>query len=386
MRSAWVGSLFVLALFVGACSCDSGDSGDGDGTSGDGNAFDNAGPSRTFGGSGSDGNSGGSGDGNSGGSGDGDGFGPLGSGACAEGTASASRITPTVLLVVDGSCSMSTDYPSSGQSSTTCTNSQNSRWSALRNALLDVNTGVVTKLESVVNFGLLIYGTEPQCPLALPIIDPALNNAGVIAGAYPNAPPGTYTPTGEALDFAFNNTANTQEVLDQDLGPQIVILATDGEPNSCGDANTNYDPPIGAAHFGAGRGIKMHVISLASSGGEFQDHLQQLADIGAGNDQFANMATLFEPSTPEDLAATLELLIGGAIGCDLALNGRVQVGGECMGTVTLNGTPLACNGDPGWILTDPRHIRLQGSACDEFMNATDAMLNAKFPCSVFTPD
>jgi len=132
--------------------------------------------------------------------------------------------------------------------------------------------------------------------------------------------------------------------------------------------------------------ITTYVVSLAGAQGEFHDHLQQLANLGAGFDaQGGQMATLYEPSTPEALAADLELLIGGAVGCDVALNGEVNVNAACQGTVKLNDQPVACNDPNGWILLDSRHIRLQGAACEQLKNDMTISLEADFPCSIFDP-
>jgi hypothetical protein len=73
------------------------------------------------------------------------------------------------------------------------------------------------------------------------------------------------------------------------------------------------------------------------------------------------------------------------VGCDLALNGRVQTGLECQGRVTLNGDELGCNDPNGWTLIDDRHIRLQGDACDQFMSSGSVNLEADFECSIFAP-
>ena len=107
-------------------------------------------------------------------------------------------------------------------------------------------------------------------------VDPALDNADVIAASYPMAPPGLFTPTGQALDWAFDNMV-LPEILDHDRPPQLVILATDGEPNSCDNQKTDYATPLAAANKGHAMGVKMHVISLAAAAGAFHDHLQQLA-------------------------------------------------------------------------------------------------------------
>ena len=328
---------------------------------------------------------GGAASGASGISGGGNGGGGLATG-CANGTVRASRVTPRVILVLDGSCSMSTDYPSQGGSARECVNNGNSRWSALRNALLDPGTGVVTRLAGLVEFGLVVYGTSPQCPLTADPILPLINNAAAIEGALGQAPPGMFTPTGPALDHVFRNLILPVQP-DSDMGPQIVLLATDGEPNACDNADTNYGPSVEALELGKSMGITTYVVSLAGAQGEFHDHLQQLANLGAGLDGNASApAKLYEPSTPEQLSADLELLVGGAVGCDIALNGAVNPAAACQGTVTLNGQPIACDDPNGWILVDSRHIRLQGAACEMLMRDMTISLQADFACTIFDPD
>lgn len=366
-----MGALLALALGCG-----------GDDDDGGGNPFDNPG-----GGSSGFAGLGGSSGGGSGNSGNGSGAtgGGLPTG-CAEGTVRTSRVTPRVILLLDGSCSMSTDYPSNGESSTECTDNGGSRWAALRNALLDPNAGVVSRLAGVVEFGLVVYGTQPMCPLTADPILPALDNLAPIQGALGDAPPGMFTPTGAALDYVYRNLIEPASP-DEDMGKQIVVLATDGEPNSCDEARTDYEPSLQASELGKSMGITTYVISLAGAQGEFHDHLQQLANLGAGFDaQGGQQAMLYEPSTPEQLAAALETLIGGAVGCDIALNGDVNVNAACQGTVTLNNQPVACNDPNGWILLDSRHIRLQGSSCDQFKNDMNASFKANFPCSIFDPE
>jgi hypothetical protein len=320
-----------------------------------------------------------------GGAGSGSGFLDPASDLCANAQASASGLIPRVHLLLDGSCSMSTPYPSqAGQmSATQCTNDGNSRWGALRNALVG-NNGILYQLEGSIEFGVSVFGTaNGQCPLPIPGVGPSLGNAGAIDGLLPNGPPGQYTPAGAALDQVFSDhfsgANNDPDALG---GTEILVFATDGEPNSCDDPTTNYQPSVDAANRIAAGGVRMYVISLAASSGEFHDHLQQLADIGSG----VGSGTLYEPSTPEDLSAALTQLIGGAVGCDIALNGRIQMGMECLGTVKLNEEPLGCDDPNGWVLTDERHIRLQGSACQRFMDSGSAIVSAEFGCNVFRPD
>jgi hypothetical protein len=368
------------AVVLGATAC-GGDDEEGGGGAG-ANPFGNVGGNGTTGG-------GGGGGGNNGGSNGGaSGAGGTGiPGLCAEGDSYASRVTPRVILVLDGSCSMSTPYPANGApSATMCRNEAGTRWAALRDALLGGN-GVVTRLADRVEFGTVVFGTQPDCPLTADPIQPALNQFDAISNMMGNEPPGMFTPTGPALQWVYENMI-TPQLPDSDQGPQIVVLATDGEPNSCGDAETNYQPSIDAAMFGDTlAGVTTYVITLADAMGEFHDHLQQLANIGAGQPATGGMqAQLYEPTTPDQLAATLEMLIGEAVGCELTLNGEIQTNAACQGTVSLNGVPLGCEDPNGWRALDSRTIQLQGTACEEFKNNASASLVADFDCEVFTPD
>jgi hypothetical protein len=298
---------------------------------------------------------------------------------CAGGNVGISRVTPRVILVLDGSCSMSTNYPSNGRDANSCMRNPNGRWTALRNALVDPQSGVVTRLQSAVKFGVVVFGTAPMCPIPAAPIDAALNNLQAISTALPAVQPGMFTPTGAALDWVYANMFTATSGPDTSQGPQLVILATDGEPNSCGNATTNFQPSIDAVTASQAKNIKTYVISLASSSGQFHDHLQQLADIGNGG----TGGKLYEPTTPADLATALQALAGGAVGCDVALNGTVTAGRECEGTVTLNGSKLVCKDPNGWILADPHHVRLQGTACNTLNTTKDALVDAHFPCGVF---
>ena len=308
---------------------------------------------------------------------------------CVEGRANATRVTPRVILVADGSCSMSTNYPANGAASASeCTDNPNGRWAALRRALLDPQNGVVPKLEHLVQFGVVVFGTQPKCPIPGEPVRPALNNLAQIEAKMPAVQPGMYTPTGPALDWVYDNLIEPASP-DAENGPQLVILATDGEPNSCGgqggrgqQVTTNYQPSIDAVKKGTAKGVTTHVISLADASGSFHDHLQELANLGepgAGGN-----AKLYEPGSPAELTADLEGLVGGAIGCDIALDGTIQTNDACKGTVTLNGNPLGCNQPDGWKLLDKRHIQLQGKACKQLMDK-NALVEARFPCDVFSP-
>jgi hypothetical protein len=296
---------------------------------------------------------------------------------------------------------MSTDYPANGaESASECTSNARGRWTAIRNALIGPN-GLVPKLEQVVAFGAVVFGTAPNCPIPGQPIRPELNNAKRIIAGMPEVQPGMYTPTGPALDWVYENLITAQGPDDRGAA-QVVILATDGEPNSCGgggsgrggrggmqgmqtgQVETNYQPSIDAVNKGTAKGATTYVISLADATGPFHDHLQQLANLG--NPAAKGAAMLYEPANPDQLAQNLETLAGAAVGCDIQLNGAITVDRACDGEVTLNGSPLKCKDPNGWTPIDAHNIRLQGSACKTVMGMKDSLVEASFACEVFRPD
>ena len=322
-------------------------------------------------------------------------------GSCANGRINAAQIAPRVVLVLDGSCSMSTDYPANGaMSASECTRSERSRWTALRNALIS-DDGVVPKLEKSVAFGLVVFGTQPNCPIPGQPVRAQLNNLSRIRSGMPEVQPGIYTPTGPALDWVYDNMITPMGPDDRGAA-QIVILATDGEPNSCGgigigggrrggntggnmsQVETNYQPSIDAVKKGTMLGAKTYVISLADATGPFHDHLQELANLG--NPAAKGKAKLYEPASPQQLEESLTALAGAAVGCEIQLSGAIFLDQACDGVVKLNGKELRCNDPNGWEPIDDRNIRLNGSACDKLKGQGDSSVEASFTCTAFRPD
>ena len=173
-----------------------------------------------------------------------------------------------------------------------------------------------------------------------------------------------------------------QVVLDENLGPQYVVLATDGRPNDNCEGGVGGDAMpqvVAAAQLGAAKGIKMFVISLAEDPG-LQAHLAEVAEIGMPGQ------VPFTPTSKDELTNLLTQLVGGAVGCEVILNGTVITGSECTGFVEVNGIKLPCADDNGWRLKSPNTIELTGQACLDFMNDPTALLRADFPCEVFIPE
>ncbi|HEX2675194.1 MAG TPA: hypothetical protein VHM19_01105 [Polyangiales bacterium] len=333
----------------------------------------------------------------------------VGNDTCASADIQTARVTPTVWLIVDGSGSMQTRF------------ANGSRWSVLRDALMNPNGGVVPRLESAVVFGLVIYsggqlnfggggglfggglfgggasdaaiamppadaGADSMCPV-LTIVDPALNNYNNMNAVFPNTEPGGSTPTQLALDQVSMRVSAQPQMLDKDQGPTYVVLATDGQPNGCGVTGGTMggsDPAAEQAVYDqvtkiVGTGTKLFAISLAGNDANLQAHLDQVAMLGGTG------KPPFTPMNRDDLVTTFQDIIGGA-GCEVKLSGKVTVGSECQGSVQINGTALTCNDPNGWKLKDEQTIQITGTACDDFRSNKQAQLHASFPCGVFIPD
>lgn len=314
--------------------------------------------------------------------------------ACAEVTVTASRILPTVMLVVDGSTSMEMPY---GQPALDDAGMPDpaappppSRWSSVREALVGPD-GVVPSLQGLVSFGLAVFGTMPTCPLPTGVIAPALNNAAAITPAVPAGPPGFTTPTGLALEEIVKMLPDPTMVLDSTpIGPQIILLATDGDPNSCegggflGVPVTDYVPSINAALAAQAKHLKMYVVSVGQDAAAA--HLQEMANIGANVDRMTGGAEVYYPEDTASLKTTLETLIGAELSCDLALEGQgVKMGQECTGTVKFNGMDLECNGADGFELKDPKTLTIKGATCEIYKNSVDSSVSATFPCEAIIP-
>jgi hypothetical protein len=312
---------------------------------------------------------------------------------CIEGHIEATQLAPQVILLLDGSTTMNEAYGNS------------TKWAAMRDAMVNPTDGVVKTVQGRIAFALAVFsggrtGINGGCPFPDPIVPHNVNNYDAIAAALPQESPGMYTPTGVALDEVCKALPGVSE---NGLLSQYVILATDGEPNSCGSIAsfggrggrgsfggggmpaTDYQSVIDAANRCCAAGVTIYVVSLQpDASSDFQSHLQQIADIGICNRGGA--ATLYSPQNPDELSSDLGKLVSGVLNCDVQLNGDVVQGKECKDSEVKLGTQkLKCNDDNGWILVNSNVIRLQGAACESFKNDPSLQVTAKFPCDVFTP-
>lgn len=285
------------------------------------------------------------------------------------------RVTPTVVLLIDRSGSMTQNFDNGVD-----------RWDTLVNTLTDPESSLVKKLESSVRFGMSLYtseggfggGDEPkECPI-LTSVDIGLDNFSAISSVLKveaNGPRGD-TPTAESMELvAAELTAFGED------GPKAIILATDGDPDTCEDPMANDDQAskdlsVGAVEAAYEAGIPTHVISVGNQ--VTASHLKALAEAGAGGDPSAEAYTALDTAA---LVNAFNQIIGSVRTCDFTLAGTVKAGSASLGTVVLDGAPLVFGSADGWEMPDESTVRLLGQACETVQEDASA-ISMTFPCDV----
>jgi hypothetical protein len=289
----------------------------------------------------------------------------------------ATKTTPTVELLLDQSGSMTAAYGNT------------TRWQALRNALIDPATGVVKTLQSQVVFGAALYSAKsnnnvniPPCP-ALITQPRALNNFTAIQTLLNSNNPNQDTPTAASIDairadFAVNKPAAGS--------PPIIVLATDGLPDTCTNPNpanqTEQDAAnavtVTAAQAAYTAGIRLFFLFVGDAA-QAGTHPQRMANAGAGKDPVTGTEKYYVATNPAELTAAFNTIIGGVVSCDLKLSGRVDATAGQAGDVRLNGAPLTYGTD--WTLdADGVTIHLINTACTTLKTTANPVVDATFAC------
>jgi len=314
--------------------------------------------------------------------GDPDGGGTSGD-ACIDLLVSLDKVEPTVVLLIDQSSSMNTAFGDAG-----------SRWNVVRDVLMNPDGGVVRALEGDVAFGLALYtrvGSAPQGPAVCPRlirVAPSLTSYGAMATTYFDAGPTGGTPTGQSIDkllgFVDGGFVDGGLVSLVARGPKVIVLATDGEPDSCED---NDDPQgrnltLRATERAFDAGIRTFAIAVGNQVGT--DHLRQVANVGSGQNADAGDASAFSTNDRAQFVAAMNAIVFGVRSCVFSLGGAVAAGSETRGTVTLNGAPLTLGDPNGYRLNSPSELELVGNACTT-LKTTEGNLVVRFPCGAFLP-
>lgn len=277
---------------------------------------------------------------------------------------------PTIVLLIDQSKSM---YENFGGGT---------RWEAVNRALADPEVGVVASLEGSVRFGATLYTSHDGnqggvCPILVDV-PPVLDNYDAIRDLLDSNRPDGDTPTGEAVA----GVARGLEALpNPDEGPRAIVLATDGEPDTCAepDPQNGGDLAIAAVQDAFAEGIRVYILGVSSDVAAW--HLQDMANAGAGRPVDGDVdEPYYTANGPDELAEAFQTIIRGVRDCTFSLNGTVDLDEAPLGDVRLNGLALEYDDPDGWRLSDGRTMELSGQACDTFQREPDVQLTATFPC------
>lgn len=288
------------------------------------------------------------------------------------------RSIPNVMFLVDQSGSMTSGFGGGLN-----------RWEAAHTAI----TQIVSEIDSIVRFGLTTYQSEgggstpDQCPIFDTQVGFAMNNFDTINMSYPATfPGGSDTPTGDSIDVLVDIIKADPPPAD---GPTIIVLATDGEPDTCEQPNpqNGQAEAVAAAtaacvaQNGACTQYQTFILSVGNEVGAA--HLQDMANVGIGlaeNGSEGN-APYWVANNPQELVDAFSEIISASISCEVQIDkpfdDRDKACSE--GDVRLNGTPLTCPDD--WRVKPgvSNVIELVGSACDEFKSG-ESTFTAEFPC------
>lgn len=295
-----------------------------------------------------------------------------GGSACPDVDVTFKKQTPTVLLLLDQSGSMTAAFPGSTD-----------RWQAMYDSLMDPQTGVVKALESEVRFGLALYTYSDGgavCPV-LTEVDIALGNHAAIDAVFSQAVPVEDTPTGDSIDAVVPKLLAYPEE-----GPKVIVLATDGEPDTCEvpDPQNGQAESIAAAQNAYNQGIPTYVISVGDE--TSQQHLQDVANAGAGLPiGGAQDAKYYLALDQQALFDAFQDIIYGVRSCVIDLDGTLSPEDAAAGHVLLDGQELPINDPNGWKFTPPDKVELQGAACETIQNG-EHELKVTFPCGIITPE
>ncbi len=292
-------------------------------------------------------------------------------GICGEINAVVDGLTPTVQLLIDQSGSMDAEFGNSD------------RWSAVYSTLMG-NQGVVSELQSTIRFGLSLFTSDGgdaggQCPV-LTNVNASLDNLASIDSIFANAGPQGDTPTGESIDAVV-------AMLQADVNPgrKVIVLGTDGEPDTCAEPNPQNGQAlsIAAAQRAFDAGIRVYVVSVGDDVGA--EHLQDMANAGSGLAVGGtDNAEYFVALDAQDLISAFDTIVGGVSGCVFTINGEVDPAKATSGHVSLDGTELEFGSE--WNMVDGRSFEVFGAACEKIKDGQLHHVAAVFPCGVIQID
>lgn len=297
--------------------------------------------------------------------------------ACTSVDVALEQLRPAVTLLVDQSGSMNQGYPDR--------ESPSSRWSVVREALLDPINGVVKSLEHSIQFALVFYTSHNgfsggPCPI-LTEVSAATNNYQAIGELYQASYPDDDTPTGAAIERVVETIGAAPR-----KGPEAILLVTDGDPDTCAQPDPQDGQPeaIRGAAAAHSAGVDFYVLGVSS---DIAAHkLQQLANAGQGQPLDAVWGVDPAAAQPfqardsvEGITTQFRDILARVPLCEVELERPVEQDEVMAGSVLLDGQPLSFGSRDGFRLKDARHLEIVGKACDT-LRASGKRLSVRISC------
>ena len=275
--------------------------------------------------------------------------------------------TPTIILLVDQSGSMDAPFD------------MTNRWDAVQQTLLDPNDGVVTTFQSDVRFGLSLYtSNDGNMGGACPLLDetaPAIDNYDNIETVFVNSggPQGD-TPTGESLAVVADGLS-----MDPAPGAKYVVLATDGEPDTCVQPDPEEGQPdsVMAAEEAYAKGVSTFIISVGEDISE--GHLQDMANAGAGVQPGDPDATFYKALDQQSLLDAFNEIIQGVRDCRIDLDDPIIPAKANLCDVMVNGMEVPFDDPNGWQVNTSTEIELTGQSCSDIQEG-DVTIEMECDC------
>ncbi len=281
-------------------------------------------------------------------------------GVCGAMEFALTRIPPNVMLVLDRSGSMGNSI--GGGSAT-------SKWDDLKNAV----SSLVTNYDAEMHLGAAIFSSDGNC--AASNIDVPLAPA---AGSTIESKLAAQGPTGNTpTAFAFD-TIIAKGMLNDATRANYVVLATDGEPN-CGD--TDVTTRI-TTLYNRTPSVKTFVIGIGDGTASNPTLLNSWAV--AGHTARTGATQYYQTSSPADLKAAFDGIVGGIVSCDFKM--MQSAPDPSLIRVTENGTVLSPSPTNGYTF-DPstNTVTLHGSACDMLKTTPSTKVGVLYGCPAPPP-
>lgn len=260
-------------------------------------------------------------------------------------------------------------------------------------ALMDPVSGLIMEIQNAFYIGLSLfssYSDDVTCP-ELGDVRPELNNFDAIDRVFSIATPLGGTPTGEAIMGTLR-----QFDVHPEQGRKILLLATDGEPNTCANPYDDIGQPeaIAAVEQAYNEGIETIVLSVGDNVG--RAHLEDMANAGSGLPIGGQQqARYYEANDPEQLKNEMQAIIDSARSCIFRVQGGViDPGLVDQSTVTLDGNVLIYGDANGWNYHQNTQvcegakqcISLEGTACESIQDGMQHQILGDFLCTYYDPD